>query len=491
MAIQFESKDCLPFDFKSKNQNLLDESMRRLCDYWYDVQSKRDADEDPIVSLQTSSFNEEISTRWWARRYIGNIHISIPKSRQGSYEQVEISIRPRFGENFLLALIEDVYNIKAPKQDATSQTSYSNEWFSALLRLLRRKMWIDKCAKANRYGLPRKTVKREHKGVVLHGAIDVRRTTQSWMYDKEISTYTYEKEMDEQIGKILYEANKILTKEAITFQQRKKTKTTPKDNKNSVLGFSLPPVVQDTINLLNSQYKGVIFDIRENDYRRIRYKSIYQSWKPLVDFSWDIISGKQLRFNASESITDCIFIDMAEIWEAFLRKKLGEAFSSDGWRVLSVEECHYGIYQDSFFKREIIPDIILQKGDEYMVFDAKYKRMLGRKEDVDRTDLFQIHTYIQYVERCMGKVVLAGLLYPITDKKFKDSGKSLYHSTNLFGAEKGKEKEIRFIIDGIFCKEMDNDIIDKSSIESQQEIIENNVAAMINRIKKNIGEITE
>lgn len=476
---EIKARDCLPFE----NEN--DKAIRKLCDYFASTVSGID-DNERIAYLRTSLWATDrqpaaIQTRWWAGRYIGLAKIAIP--RGSGFSWYDISIRPRFGENFLLALIEDVYNIKTPKQDATSQTSYSNEWFSALLRLLRRKMWIDKCAKANRYGLPRKTVKREHKGVVLHGAIDVRRTTQSWMFDKEISTYTYEKEMDEQIGKILYEANKILTKEAITFQLRKKTKTTPKDNKNSVLGFSLPPVVQDTINLLNSQYKGVIFDIRENDYRRIRYKSIYQSWKPLVDFSWDIISGKQLRFNASESITDCIFIDMAEIWEAFLRKKLGEAFSSDGWRVLSVEECHYGIYQDSFFKREIIPDIILQKGDEYIVFDAKYKRMLGRKEDVDRTDLFQIHTYIQYVERCMGEVVLAGLLYPITGDTVNEN---IYHSDNLFGHPNGhpNDEKIPFIIDGIYCKEMDNDILYKNSIESQKEIIEKNVAAMITRIKK-------
>ena len=49
----FESKDCLPF--VNNNQKLLDETMRRLCDYWYDVQSKRDADEEPIVSLQSST----------------------------------------------------------------------------------------------------------------------------------------------------------------------------------------------------------------------------------------------------------------------------------------------------------------------------------------------------------------------------------------------------------------------------------------------------
>lgn len=475
----FESKDCLPFE--NNNQKLLFETMRRLCDYWYDVQSKRDADEEPIVSLQTKFYNKEISTRWWAGRYIGIVHLLIAKPR-GGYDQVEISIRPRFGENFLLALIEDVYNIKTPKQEADIETNYSNEWFSALLRLLRRKMWIDKCAKANRYGLPRKTVKREYKGVTLHGAIDVRHTIVSWQSHKEVCTFTYEKAMDEQIGKILYEANRILTKDAISFQQRKKSKNS-KNNKNSVFGFSVPSVVQDTINLLDNQYKGMIFDVRENDYKRIRYKSIYQSWKPLVDFSWDVICGKQSSFKASESISDCVFIDMAEIWEAFLRKKLGEAFRNDGWRVLTVEECKFVIYQNTFYERSIIPDIILEKDGKYMVFDAKYKRMLGIKDDIDRTDLFQIHTYVQYVERCMGEVVLAGLLYPITSDHVN---KDTYHSINLFGHDEGDR--IPFIIDGIVCKEVDKD--NNINLDAQQENIDNNVNAMVGRIKEKLKEKT-
>ena len=468
-----EAKDCLPFFKKQKTEIIpltpkdqnLHESMRRLCEYWYDVQSKRDADEEPIVSLQPRNYKGETAL-WWAGRYIGIAHLSIGK------QKVEISIRPRFGENFLLALVEDVYNIKSPIQDAEDRIENSNEWFSALLQILRRKIWIDKCAKANRYGLPRRTVKHEHKGVALHGAIDVRRTIRSWLFDQEVCTFTYEKEMDSQIGKILYEANKILSKDAIKFQEKK-------DSKKSVLGFTVPPVVRDTIDLLNSRYKSTIFDIRENDYKRIRYKSIYQSWKPLVDYSWAIIRGKQLSFKASDSITNCIFIDMAEIWEAFLRKKLGEneRLREDGWRVLSVEECKLNIYESTFYERKIIPDIILQNGEKFMVFDAKYKRMRGLNEDVDRTDLFQIHTYIQYVERCMGKVVLAGLLYPITGDKVNEN---TYHSDNLFGHSNGKK--IPFIIDGIYCDEVDNDI-DKSSIESKQKEIEENVASMIARIR--------
>ena len=162
---------------------------------------------------------------------------------------------------------------------------------------------------------------------------------------------------------------------------------------------------------------------------------------------------------------------MAEIWESFLRKKLGEGFAEDGWRVLSVEECKYKIYQGKFFERLIIPDIILTrmngKGEnEYMVFDAKYKRMLINKNngyDVDRTDLFQIHTYIQFVEHHLGHVVIGGLLYPLTQKVQDGDGTEVdfkidtdrFHSAHLYG-KSGLFSNTPFIIDGVFCSESDD-----------------------------------
>jgi 5-methylcytosine-specific restriction endonuclease McrBC regulatory subunit McrC len=232
-------------------------------------------------------------------------------------------------------------------------------------------MWVDKCAKANRYGLPRKNVRREHQGVTLKGSLDIRRTIMPWLTQKEICTNSYEKVFDDTICKIVYEAHRILSQDVIGKKQDKKVIS---------ISFFMPPMVQDTIDALNTQYKGTRFDVTDVDYKRIRYNNIYMTWKPLVDFSWDVIRNRKLGYRSAETQGECIFVDMAEIWEAFLRKKLGEGFADGGWRVLSVEECTYKIYQGKFFERPIIPDIILtrtnDKGEsEYMVFDAKYKRM--------------------------------------------------------------------------------------------------------------------
>ena len=318
-----------------------------------------------------------------------------------------------------------------------------------------------------------------------------------WLMKKEVATHTYEKTLDDTICRIVYEAHRVLSKNVITDRKKKKKKES-----NAIgFGFSMPPAVQDTINTLNSQYKGTVFDLTENDYKRIRYKSIYVSWKPLVDFSWAVIREKELGYKSANNMSECVFVDMAEIWESFLRKKLGEGFASDGWRVLSVEECTYQIYKGKFYQRDIIPDIILEREQngqkEYMVFDAKYKRMRGIKSslkysDVDRSDLFQIHTYIQYVQHNMGKVVVGGLLYPITQKGKNDDGTAFentdidlqsYHSFHLFGDENNETPP--FIIDGILCPEVEDDkTVNEQNVKDSSRKMDENIKKMIKRIKQ-------
>lgn len=455
------AKDCSPFPIESS-----DNPLETLCRS-FEVQNGGNEDYEPIAVRRYDSDSQ--SFQWWAGRYIGLAYVGY----------TEISIRPRFGENILLAILADVYNIKVSKHDALN--NFSTDWFSSLLSILQAKMWVEKCAQANRYGLPHTNVKKCYQGISLKGTLDIPRTITPWLTKKEVCTNIFEKTFDDTICRIVYQAYRILSK-----------KRTKKKEKNQSLGFgfSLPSAIQDTINTLNSKYKGQVFDLTELDYQRIRYKSIYLSWKPLVDFSWSVIQNRQIGYSAAKNTTDCVFVDMAEIWEAFLRKKLADGFADDGWRVLSVEECTYMTYKDTFFRRNIIPDIILEKvkddtQKEYMVFDAKYKRMTGtnnqvKYSDVDRSDFFQIHTYIQYVERCKGKVVLGGLLYPLSEDIGEESP-SRYFSNNLFGVEDSRVSDsTKFVIDGVYCPEKDATETDIG--------IQEQVNSMIERLKKHLAD---
>ena len=432
--------------------------------------------EDQIVyqrPTRSEKSNDEWQTRWWAGRYIGYAIIKNKNANTNTNTNtIEISIKPRFGKDFLLTIIEEVYCISFDN-DASINKGDSDSWFSELLNVIRYKIWVSKCVVANRYGLPRTNVNREHHGVILKGRIDIHRTLLPWMLKKEVVTKTSEKVLDDSICKIVYEAYRILQKGV---KQNKKVKKTTDAQ-----------TVQDVIKTLESNYKGTLVDVSESDYNRIRYKSIYVMWKPLVDFSWSIIKGKKIGMKESDTQHECVFVDVAEIWEAFLRKKLSEGMSNESWRVWSVDECKKEIYKDSFFKRHIIPDIVLHRisrqdgKDEFLVFDAKYKRMSvkkgaengeGNKYDVDRSDFFQIHTYIHYFQHVYSdsRVLLGGLLYPL-DEKFED-----FKVNNLFG-ENGSFNT-KFIVDGIVCTNLKTD--DNQNVKNT---MQNRVYDMITRIK--------
>lgn len=90
--------------------------------------------------------------------------------------------------------------------------------------------------------------------------------------------------------------------------------------------------------------------------------------------------------------------------------------------------------------------------------------MNGRKEDIERSDFFQIHTYIQYFKE-NNKVLLGGLLYPIS---ISEPNRTKFHTT-LF---EQKDNDTKFIIDGI-CM----------NIDTNREEIEGNTRSFIERVK--------
>lgn len=183
MAQQIRFSDCSPYLEASKETAQVVQAFKTLSEY-FAASSKDDKDDDdPVLSLRTT-FNDvekKYETRWWAGRYIGLANIQVDKKKGNGKDDVQISIRPRFGEAFLLKIIEDVYKIRQPQNNADTPNISSDEWFSALMNLLRRKMWVEKCAKANRYGLPRLTTRREHQGASIKGALDIKRTLMPWM----------------------------------------------------------------------------------------------------------------------------------------------------------------------------------------------------------------------------------------------------------------------------------------------------------------------
>lgn len=425
--------DCLPFDTEAATADVLQEFMQSQSKnvFWFSAGYNAD-DENKLAEYDYRS------NQWTAGRFVGE---AIFKHGQSAYK---ITIKPRFGEKVLFRMLEEIFNIRITT--SASQTSKSVDWQHYIKRIIAF-IWLQKLANANLHGVPKTQVQREHKGAIIRGRLDVRRSIKPLHQSSEIISSYREKQVDSHIAQIIFQAYQILKSD---FEIGK---------------INIPDSARDAINQVHTVVQNKVY-INESDYRNIKYKDIYLSWKPVVDLSWDIIKRKQLSLKQDKAKQGFgFFIDMAEVWEQYLRATLKKHLLPHGWRSRNEKQVAYKGY---FFQRELIPDLIFQKENEVAVWDAKYKRMKGRYYDVDRSDFFQIHTYIQY--QLNHKTVKAGgLIYPISCSPNFDE----YTSPRLINEEGVK---LNFSIDGIELSEAEEN---EKHIQSEE--------AFLKRVIKSIS----
>ena len=304
---------------------------------------------------------------------------------------------------------------------------------------------MQKLANANLHGLPKTQIQREHIGAMVRGRLDVRKSVKPYYSTQQVVSHYRDKIIDDTIAQILFQAFNII-------------------KNNFLLGMmNIPDSAQEAINQIYSQVKHEKH-LSDADYHEIRYKEIYYSWKPLVDFSWDLIKRRQISLKQN-SIKQGLgfFIDMAEVWEQYLRGLLKKNFYPLGWRLNKVP---FVAYLNNFFRRSLIPDLVFEKQNQFIIWDAKYKRMAGRPFDLDRSDFFQIHTYIQHFLKDRD-VKIGGLLYPLISPFHRKWGFSPY----LLNEDGFKTV---FHVDGIAIDEISNtDTVElDQQLEKEKEFIE-------------------
>ena len=444
MAKHFIAKDCMPFYSKEVEQaanavgfgQKADELVKlNDADFFIPIDNRYNNDADSKIAYspfetRPFTFTDGTSARvWQAGRYIGEAVINNTK----------ITIKPRFGENCLLAMLHDVCHFRYAPSDNKQRNG--NDW-NEIVKLIIRYLWIQKFVAADKYGLPRITSKHQQQGIQIRGHLNVRKTIWPYITKGQVVSEYREKEIDDAICKIVYKAFSILAKGGIS---------------KSII----PPQIQNSLDSLYTCYHGQECAVSEDEYQKIRYKRIFQSWKPLTDFSWQIVKQHTFSMTYTEDLKgNSLFLDMAEIWESFLRKTLGDVLAREeygGWQVIPQSDCETHVYNEQFYKRKLIPDLLFYRvvngKNQYIVLDAKYKRMRGWKDDVDRTDFFQIHSYIQYYSSLdNSEVVLGGLLYPL-ESPTRD--KQNWFSETLFGLSLGRTQ---FIVDGICLNDLPNNI---------------------------------
>lgn len=435
--INITAYDCLAFDDKELSKAAMPVFMEK-CEnaiFWVNPVFASKQDDAHLAEYDYSIH------QWRAGRFIGEASFS------DGDKTYKITIKPRFGERALLKMLEQIFNVRI----TTSLTSSSESDWQHFIKKIIAIIWVQHLANANLHGVPKNTVKKKHQGLQVRGRIDVRKSILPIKTSNEIISYAYEKALDEDMLSIVNEAYHILK---FDFDFGK-------------TGINLPDSAQNALNsIFDAKIKRKI--ISYNQYKNIRYKEIYKSWKPLIDLSWDIIQQKaeNLKQNKRhESIG--FFLDMAEIWEQYLRSLLKKNLQPLGWHLKNQNLVAYPKY---FFQRNLIPDLIFEKENQVMIWDAKYKRMIADYRDVDRADFFQIHTYI--LTQVNKKVTVGGLLYPLSIQENYSNEK--FRSPYLLQDDGLK---IKFAIDGIQLHKE----IDDSQFNIRQ-------TEFINRIKQDILE---
>ena len=356
--------------------------------------------DDPFVYLNP------VNGFWTAGRYVGKCTFT------DSSSTYSIEIKPRFGDKVLNWLILQSLGIRISPSlgKLESKREYIHNIILAYL-------WLHYLAKANRYGMPRVKRQNRYKGKKIRERLDVKSSIISFKTEREVVSTYHTKELDSQVLRLLKLTHDHLEKNRVLAELEKSE--------------SAKDVIRE-INSLHLPRKR----FTNHDFKSIRLRSVYQEYQKVINLSWNILRGSvsQELEDVQEDLVLNTLVDIAEVWESFLREALRSKLQEKDWHLYTND---IYLYSDSEpLERSIIPDIVFTKGNKAIVLDAKYKLMRGRKEDLDRSDFFQIHTYMSYfIEQ--GYDVIGGLIYPLTIETSSDLDTKSY---NLLGSKKKKSK---------------------------------------------------
>lgn len=365
-----------------------------------------------------------------------NLIISIKKDGDGNYltqagnyvgkfkwEGLDIDIKSRFSNTFLERMLNFSNDIFL---DDSSLTGSKVDKDFDISKYIIYYMFVQNLEKAFLLGLPKSYRSVEHHEMKLKGKIDINKFIKYDIpFQGKISSVSREQKEIQEIIDVLYKAVKIIDKNKFNTKNISHIKTHLKQYKSNNY------VSNETIN------KALKSKALQNP--------IFTPYKKVLEYAKFIVNGNNIEEkNDGKQETYGFIINVAELFEIYITKLLQKEFSD--WNVESPKIELYKTPQ-MFYQRKIIPDIVMIKDNDVLVFDTKYKKMnmQGKNQngagDVDRNDFFQINTYMSYYQNHKDKynVKIGGLLYPMDSFE-----KNKCHSQTWFGNQNTK-----FIIDGI------------------------------------------
>lgn len=340
------------------------------------------------------------------------------------WKGLEIDIKSRFSIIFLERMLNFANDIFLDDVSITGKKVEEND--IDISKYIIYYMFVQNLEKAFLLGLPKAYCSITNHEMKLKGKIDINQfINHDIPFQGKISSISREQKEVQEVIDVLYKAVNIIEKKEKSFLKNiSHIKTHLKQNRSNQY------VSSETINkALNS--KALL-------------NPIFLPYKKVLEYARFIINGNNIEEKKDGQYeTYGFLINVSELFEIYITKLIQKEFIS--WNVNSPK---ISLYNNMFYERKIIPDIVMTRDKQVMVFDTKYKKMNMKGKlngddegDVDRNDFFQINNYMSYYHSHPDKYNLkvGGLLYPMN--KFE---KERCHSETWF-----ENNDTHFIIDGI------------------------------------------
>lgn len=364
------------------------------------------------------------------------------------HNNCQFNITTRYGKHFLNRMLNYVNDIYVDNQDTLAEQSDETNEFQNIIAYL----FIQSLEKASVLGLPKTYQVLSQHGHKVRGKIDINAYLKNNIpFTGKITTSYCEQIYVQEIIDVLY---------ACCLQLE--------SNFGNVIKRKLLGVHQ----ILKQHYSGCYpqnSTIQKAKNHSVLINPMFEGYKKILSYAEIILKERSLQLESNSNLsTKGYLFDIAQLFEVYLEKLLDRHF--EDWYITGQEEIN--TYEPMFYGRKMFPDIVMRHkySKDVIVLDAKFKKMLLRKQDVDRSDFYQIHSYIQYYQP---HVLLGGLIYPLG----KNINTKNTYSNNLFGQS---QLPSGFVVDGIS--------VDPSM--SMNEIMESE-NAFLNRVDKLISKKQE
>jgi len=361
---------------------------------------------DELISYKIDStelqYSKEIAminkATFFTSHYIGFYSTKIAN------KEINIIVKPRFGDGIFNYLLSYVYGIYLPKGfSSTSNEKSNNLWLIAI-------MWKATLQKAiTKSQIPKEYQKFEKNLSTYKGQLNISKHIKHNLFDKSKFYCNYRKlTMNTTINQTIRYIYRLLEKKGF--------------------GNLLKDIAEYDQMLQSFGVESKM--VHPKEIQHIRYSKLNIYYKKVMELSSLILKSQSKSSDITSSKNDSFsyFLDIAELWENYLLKVLQRNLPE--YNIYSPNE-KGGINLFSDGSREIRPDIIIQRNGEVVaVLDAKYKwyKQIGQYADYDfsvsRDDLYQMCTYMYHYGK-ENEDIVGLFVSPIGQKNEKEDLKTL------------------------------------------------------------------